>query len=100
MTLIFFTLVSFQIPVSNLFLFWIIPILISSLQLFTFSIFLPHRKMEGGYRNCHRATSSNYSVFWSLIACHHFGYHLEHHRYPNLPWYKLPQAYQRHENMS
>lgn len=95
MAIIFSALAGLQIPVFNLFLFWIIPILISSLQLFTFGIFMPHRQIGGSYRNRHRAKSSNYSIFWSFITCYHFGYHLEHHQYPDLPWYKLPQAHQR-----
>lgn len=78
------------IPISNILLFWVLPILLSSIQLFYFGIFLPHRQPQEGYTNQHRAKSSYYSVFWSFIACYHFGYHWEHHEFPNLPWYKLP----------
>ncbi|MBW4648152.1 MAG: fatty acid desaturase [Kastovskya adunca ATA6-11-RM4] len=81
-----------QIPMSNLLLFWVVPSLISSVQLFYFGIYLPHRQPEGGYDNRHRARSSNYPVLWSFISCYHFGYHWEHHEYPNLPWYRLPSG--------
>lgn len=98
MTILFCTFLwGLQIPLSNIFLFWVIPILISSMQLFTFGIFLPHRQPEAGYSDRHRAKSSNFSAFWSFIACYHFDYHWEHHEYPNLPWYKLPLA--RHSNL-
>lgn len=96
MTVIFWTFIELHISLPNIFLFWVIPILISSLQLFTFGIFLPHRKSPGGYSDWHRTRSSNYSVFWSFITCYHFGYHWEHHQYPNIPWYKLPIAHQSH----
>ncbi len=94
MAIIFGTLICLHISSINIFLFWVIPILISSLQLFTFGIFLPHRQTEVGYSDCHKANSNNYSVFWSFITCYHFGYHWEHHQYPNLPWYELPLARQ------
>lgn len=81
-----------NIPVSNILLFWVLPILLSSIQLFYFGIFLPHRQPKGGYRNRHRAQSSYYSVFRSFLTCYHFGYHWEHHEYPYLPWYRLPSA--------
>jgi beta-carotene ketolase (CrtW type) len=96
MSVIFCMLLACQIPLSNIFLFWVIPILISSMQLFTFGIFLPHRQPKESDRNPRQAKSSNYSTFWSFIACYHFDYHWEHHEYPNLPWYSLPIA--RHKN--
>ena len=100
MTIIFYTFLwGLQIPISNIFLFWVIPILISSMQLFTFGIFLPHRQPKAGYSDRHRAKSSNLSVFWSFIACYHFDYHWEHHEYPNLPWYRLPIARYKHINL-
>lgn len=95
MAIVFCTFVCLHVSVINIFLFWVIPILISSLQLFTFGIFLPHRQRDEEYSDRHRARSNNYSVFWSFIACYHFGYHWEHHQYPNLPWYKLPLARQK-----
>ena len=82
MTVIFGTLIYLRIPLLNIFLFWVIPILISSWQLFVFGIWFPHRQTEVGYSDRHRANSNNYSVFWSFITCYHFGYHWEHHQYP------------------
>jgi len=93
MAIIFCILVSIHIPASNLLLFWIIPLIGSSFQLFTFGIFLPHRYSSNEHLGQHRALSTNLPVFWSFITCYHFGYHREHHQYPNLSWYQLPQAY-------
>lgn len=75
--------------IVNIILFWIVPSLLSSLQLFYFGTFLPHREPEGGYTNPHRATTINRSTWWSLITCYHFGYHYEHHNSPQTPWWKL-----------
>ena len=100
MAIIFVIFISLHISLVNIFLFWVIPILISSWQLFTFGIFLPHRETPEGYSDWHRTRSNNYSVFWSFITCYHFGYHWEHHQYPNLPWYKLPFARQKYLKVS
>jgi beta-carotene ketolase (CrtW type) len=70
-----------QISWFNLIFCWGIPLIFSSLQLFTFGTFLPHRSSE--------INSINLSPFWSFITCYNFGYHWEHHQYPNLPWWRL-----------
>jgi beta-carotene/zeaxanthin 4-ketolase len=75
--------------IVNILLFWVLPSLLSSLQLFYFGTFLPHREPEGGYTNPHRATTIPRSAWWSLITCYHFGYHQEHHESPHLPWWQL-----------
>ncbi len=81
-----------MIPAINLLLFWVVPALLSTLQLFYFGTYLPHRTPEGGYDNPHRAQSNAYATFWSFITCYHFGYHWEHHEYPSLPWWNLPEV--------
>jgi beta-carotene/zeaxanthin 4-ketolase len=82
--------ISLNVSTLNLITFWILPMVLSSFQLFYFGTFLPHRQPVQGYQDHHRAQSTTYSVFWSFITCYHFGYHWEHHEYPDLPWYKLP----------
>lgn len=89
-----------HIPHSNLILFWCIPSILSSLQLFYFGTFLTHREPEGGYSNSHRAQSSSLSIFWSFITCYHFGYHEEHHEYPHVPWWGLPEVYKMQAHIS
>jgi beta-carotene/zeaxanthin 4-ketolase len=81
-----------HIPVTNLFLFWILPIFMSTIQLFYFGIYLPHRSSNS--ENSHQAVSSNYPLIWSFLTCYHFGYHWEHHEYPWLAWYDLPSVRQ------
>jgi beta-carotene/zeaxanthin 4-ketolase len=78
-----------QFSIANILLFWVVPSLLSSLQLFYFGTFLPHREPHGGYTNPHRATTINRSTWWSIITCYHFGYHQEHHESPQIPWWEL-----------
>lgn len=79
------------VPALNLVLFWVIPSLLSTFQLFYFGTFLPHREEEAGFSDEHRARSNSFSPLLSLLTCYHFGgYHWEHHAYPHVPWWKLP----------
>ena len=76
---------------ARLLLFWVLPTLLSTLQLFTFGTWLPHRNQsESG--DAHRARSSDLPRWLSLLACYHFDYHWEHHAHPHLPWWRLPDA--------
>ncbi|WP_414542765.1 beta-carotene ketolase CrtW [Nostoc sp. CCY0012] len=82
-----------HIPMANLNYFWVIPALLSSLQLFYFGTFLPHREPINGYISPHHAETINRPIWWSFITCYHFGYHKEHHEYPHIPWWQLPEIY-------
>ena len=86
-----------HVPLLNLLLFWVAPALLSTFQLFYFGTYLPHRKPPAGYDNIHRAASSNYPAWLSQVTCFHFGYHLEHHLQPVIPWWRLPR-YRRLRN--
>jgi beta-carotene ketolase (CrtW type) len=78
-------------PLLRLLLLWTLPLLISSLQLFLFGTYLPHRRSRGRSDDRHRAASLAWPPALSLLACFHFGYHWEHHAQPRLPWYRLPE---------
>ena len=82
----------FRAPVLNCLLFWALPSIGSSLQLFVFGTWLPHRhEAAGGFSDRHNARSQGYPWLWSLLACFHFGYHHEHHSSPQTPWWGLPR---------
>lgn len=85
--------IGFKVTLINLIVFILIPLCLSSIQLFFFGTYLPHRHpLEPAVVNHHLQPSTTYQ-FWSLISCYHFGcYHAEHHRHPQKPWYKLPIA--------
>jgi beta-carotene ketolase (CrtW type) len=87
-----------HIPQTNLTLFWVIPSIVSSVQLFYFGTYRPHREPAGGYDNPYRATTTALPAFWSFITCYHFGYHHEHHEFPNVPWWQLPAVH--HSNQA
>lgn len=76
----------------NLLAFWVLPALASTVQLFHFGTFRPHREPAAGYADAHRARSNDYGPALSLLTCFHFGYHWEHHQWPGLPWWALPSA--------
>lgn len=79
-----------HISAGNLFLFWGIPPILSSAQLFYFGTYLTHKEPENGYQTSHRAQTNPLPTFWSFVTCYHFGYHHEHHEYPYIPWWQLP----------
>lgn len=70
--------------------FWALPALLSSVQLFYFGTFRPHRLDDTPFADRHRARSNDFSYGMSLLTCFHFGYHHEHHDAPWVPWWKLP----------
>lgn len=68
------------------------PALLSSIQLFYFGTYRPHRHNGGAFPDDHNARSDHFGTLASLASCFHFGYHLEHHRRPDVPWWALPRA--------
>jgi beta-carotene/zeaxanthin 4-ketolase len=79
----------------NLVLFWLLPLILSSWQLFLFGIYLPHRQpkmADRRFNDRHCARSLSVPIWLSFLLCYHFGYHWEHHEYPHLAWYELPRV--------
>lgn len=79
---------------ENILLFFALPGLLSSFQLFYFGTFLPHRHLPANgspmFADHHRTRSNGYGTLMSLLTCFHFGYHHEHHLHPGEPWWRLP----------
>ncbi len=80
---------------TNLVVFWILPLVLSSFQLFLFGTYLPHRSERSEDGDRHDVRSLRYSPLLSLLACYHFGYHWEHHAFPSEPWFRLPELSRR-----
>ncbi|MEM9501035.1 MAG: fatty acid desaturase [Pseudomonadota bacterium] len=81
------------IPMAQIVMLYGAPALLSSLQLFYFGTFRPHHHVDGeGFPDRHNARSNDFGTLASLATCFHFGYHLEHHRRPDVPWWALPAA--------
>lgn len=76
----------------NMAVFWGLPAILSSFQLFYFGTYLPHRHEEEAFGDVHKARSNRFSWPVSLATCFHFGYHHEHHTHPGVPWWRLPSV--------
>ena len=76
------------IPIEAMWCCWLAPQILSTVQLFYFGTYLPHRGTFDA--NAFPARSNNYPHWISLLTCFHFGYHFEHHKHPYVPWWYLP----------
>jgi beta-carotene/zeaxanthin 4-ketolase len=76
--------------VENIVLLYGLPAIASSLQLFYFGTFRPHRHEDERFADRHNARSEGFGPMASLFTCFHFGYHHEHHLSPDVPWWALP----------
>lgn len=84
-----FNLLKLVFPQTNIILFWILPSIFATFQLFYFGTYLPHRNPPD---NEHHARSQAKNHLWAFVSCYFFGYHYEHHDSPNTPWWLLWQA--------
>jgi beta-carotene ketolase (CrtW type) len=75
-------------PLENLLLYWILPSILSTFQLFYFGTYLPHRGIHSN-DNKHRSRSLRKNHLWAFLSCYFFGYHYEHHDAPGVPWWRL-----------
>jgi beta-carotene ketolase (CrtW type) len=81
-----FNILKLFLPTENLILFWMLPAVLSTLQLFYFGTYLPHK---GESDNSHHSRSQSKNHLWAFISCYFFGYHFEHHDSPGTPWWRL-----------
>jgi beta-carotene ketolase (CrtW type) len=86
------------LPTEKIILYWALPSFLSTLQLFFFGTYKPHK--DGVFLDHHRARSNDFPTWLSLITCFHFGYHLEHHRSPGTPWWQLPELKRKQNNLN
>ncbi len=80
--------------VVKVLLFCTLPLLLSSLQLFIFGTYLPHRRQRDARNRV--PDSLDLPIWLSLLVCFHFGYHREHHENPGLAWHELPAVKRCH----
>lgn len=81
------------IPFVQIVVLYGAPALLSSLQLFYFGTYRPHHHAAiKPFADSHNTRSDSFGTLVSLATCFHFGYHLEHHRRPDVPWWALPGA--------
>jgi len=82
-------------PYENLILFWIVPAVLSTFQLFYFGTYLPHR---GEHNNKHKSGTLSNNHVWAFLSCYFFGYHYEHHDSPGTPWWRLWRVKERNSD--
>jgi beta-carotene ketolase (CrtW type) len=83
---VLFNLLMLKISVATLLLFWVLPMLISTVQLFYFGTYEPHR---GEHDNRHKSGTQRKNHAWAFVSCYFFGYHYEHHDNPAVPWWRM-----------
>lgn len=93
-----YNLLKLFFPMENLIVFWEIPAILSTLQLFYFGTYLPHRG-EHHPSDKFKAKSQKLNHFFAFITCYFFGYHHEHHAYPYLPWWNLAKAKEKEDSL-
>lgn len=79
---------AFGVAEPRLVAFWIVPSLLSTVQLFTFGTWQPHRP-GAGLDAVHHARTDEGPAWRTWLACWHFGVHRLHHEAPHLPWWRL-----------
>ncbi|HEX7366872.1 MAG TPA: fatty acid desaturase [Pelobium sp.] len=85
---VIYNVLKLYIAEQNLLMFWVVPSLLSTLQLFYFGTYLPHK---GEHQNIHQSKTQSKNHIWAFFTCYFFGYHYEHHESPGTPWWKLWQ---------
>lgn len=79
----------------NLILFWILPSILATFQLFYFGTYRPHMLPHSEAMKPHNARSQRKIHLLAMLSCYFFGYHYEHHEWPQTPWWKLYQIKNR-----
>jgi fatty acid desaturase len=78
-----------------LILYWIVPLLTSTMVFFQVRSVAEHFAIQSDH--AFNQTRTVISPFWEawLLAPHNINYHLEHHLYPSVPFYRLPELHSR-----
>lgn len=87
--------IAFQIlllafPIENIILFWVLPSILSTFQLFYFGTYIPHRTGHHS-DNKYKSGTLKKNHLRAFLSCYFFGYHYEHHDAPGVPWWRLWQ---------
>ncbi len=85
---VLFNVAKIWVDEYKLILYYVVPSILSTLQLFYFGTYLPHRG-EHAADNVHKARSQSKNHLLAFVSCYFFGYHYEHHDQPWLPWWLL-----------
>lgn len=78
-----------KLPEPNVIIFWVLPAILGTLQLFYVGTYLPHRRPHDEAMEPHKARTQKKNHLWAMLSCYFFGYHYEHHESPGTPWWQL-----------
>ena len=94
-----FNILKIWVGVDKLIVFWIVPAVLATFQLFFVGTFLPHRKPHLEDMQPHQARSQQGPHWWAMLSCYFFGYHWEHHEAPRVPWWQLYREKDKHDKL-
>lgn len=73
----------------SIWFFWVLPVVLSTFQLFYFGTYKPHRRPHTDDMLPHKARTQIPNHLLAMLSCYFFGYHYEHHENPRIPWWQL-----------
>ncbi len=73
----------------SLWTLWVLPLILSTAQLFYFGTYQPHRPPHTEAMKPHNTRTLGRNHAWAMLSCYFFGYHREHHESPKTPWWRL-----------
>jgi beta-carotene/zeaxanthin 4-ketolase len=79
----------FGLPELKVLIFWALPAILGTLQLFWVGVWWPHREPHLPHMMPHKARSQHKNHLWAMVSCYFFGYHWEHHEDQRIPWWQL-----------
>lgn len=84
---------------TSLLLFWVLPSVLATFQLFCFGTFIPHKLPHTPQMEPYRSRTQKTNHLLAFLSCYFFGYHYEHHHLPGTPWWKLYKIKDLQKNM-
>jgi fatty acid desaturase len=73
--------------IGLLVIYWLVPLI------FVFATLNYWSEVGDHYRTSELLTRSNVGVGWNLLIAGNVGYHVVHHKYPSIPWFRLRAAH-------
>ena len=83
--LIISIMLMYHVDIIYLYLFWTLPSILASIQLFFYGTYLVHEKKK--------IINSPLHPIAIYLTSYNFGYHEKHHHYPEIPWYELDKNF-------
>jgi beta-carotene ketolase (CrtW type) len=86
---VIYNILKIWLPDGPILAFWVVPAILSTLQLFYFGTYIPHRRPHTEEMRPHNARTLRRNHLRAMLSCYFFGYHYEHHESPGTPWWRL-----------